>query len=343
MYHKSKSVHLKSSASLRYNNLSVLCSPERNVTCYAVVHKAVVNISNCAGDGAGSGVGPNVTQRQLHCKDVAGVTQNAAILEAKFCELPSRTLMVVCCQKGVQMFEPDSSALVFWHALFNSDGNDGFLFTRGIASVLDSFIAVGAAFVHDRESPGTSTGSVLVFSIPSRGTNVQLSETLSGHSYPISAVAGAGDMMASGDDSGCIMVWQAGPKFYQLTRINGGGATCSSLCLYKNLVIGGYGTGHIRIFDTQKGNLMTEICAHAKWIHAMDLAPSAGLLMSTSEDTMLRVWSLKADDNQAKVSLAYQECITDIQLCGAKFLDKEGHSFCVSGYDAPEVVCFTKG
>nr|XP_054765900.1 WD repeat-containing protein 54-like [Lytechinus pictus] len=143
MYHKSKSVHLKSSASLRYNNLSVLCSPERNVTCYAVVHKAVVNISNCAGDGAGSGVGPNVTQRQLHCKDVAGVTQNAAILEAKFCELPSRTLMVVCCQKGVQMFEPDSSALVFWHALFNSDGNDGFLFTRGIASVLDSFIAVG--------------------------------------------------------------------------------------------------------------------------------------------------------------------------------------------------------
>lgn len=55
-------------------------------------------------------------------------------------------------------------------------------------------------------------------------------------------------------------------------------ATCSSLCLYKNLVIGGYGTGHIRIFDTQKGNLMTEICAHAKWIHAMDLAPSVGLV-----------------------------------------------------------------
>ena len=26
-----------------------------------------------------------------------------------------------------QMFEPDTSALVFWHALFNSDGNDGTL------------------------------------------------------------------------------------------------------------------------------------------------------------------------------------------------------------------------
>lgn len=329
MYRKAKSVHLKSSASLRYNNLSVLSSPEKNLTSYAVVHKTVVNISNCcASDGASA----NITQRQVHCKDVAGVTQNAAILEAKFCVLPTRTLMVVCCQKGVQMFEPDSSALVFWHALFNSDGNDGFLFTRGIASVLDSFIAVG-----------TSTGSVLVFSIPSRGTNVQLSETLSGHSYPISAVAGAGDMMASADDSGCIMVWQAGPKFYQLTRINGGGTTCSSVCLYKNLVIGGYGTGHIRIFDTQKGSLMTEICAHARWIHAMDLAPSAALLLSTSEDSMLRVWSLKADDNQANISLAHQECITDVQLCGAKFVNKDGHSFCVTGYDANEIVCFTRG
>ncbi|XP_072177853.1 WD repeat-containing protein 54-like [Diadema setosum] len=327
MYQKSKSVHLKSTASLRYNNLSVLSLPEKNLSSYAVVHKSVVNISNCASDGANA----NITQRQLQCKEAAGVAQNATILEAKFCELPSRTLLVVCCQKGVQIYEPDGSALVFWHALFNSDGNDGFLFTRGIASVLDSFIAVG-----------TSTGSVLVFSIPARGTNVQLSETLSGHSYPISAVAGEGDLMASADDSGCIMVWQAGPKFYQLTRINGGGATCSSVCLYMNLVIGGYGTGHIRIFDTQKGNLLTEICAHAQWIHAMDLAPSAGLLLSTSEDTTLKVWSLKVDDNQAKVSLAYQGCITDTQLCGARFIGKEGRSLCVTGYDTNEVVCFTR-
>ena len=51
-----------------------------------------------------------------------------------------------------------------------------------------------------------------------------------------------------------------------------------SLCCYKELVIGAYGSGHIRMFDVQSGQLKVEVCAHAQWINALHLAPTTGLV-----------------------------------------------------------------
>ena len=53
---------------------------------------------------------------------------------------------------------------------------------------------------------------------------------------------------------------------------------CTSVCLWNNLVVGGYGSGHIRVFSAATGKMMVEIAAHARWIHAIDVAPETGLV-----------------------------------------------------------------
>ena len=40
--------------------------------------------------------------------------------------------------------------------------------------------------------------------------------------------------------------------------------------------------------------------------------------------------------------LKFQQSVPDVQLCGGKFLDPEGESFGVTGYDLSEVVLFSK-
>jgi len=53
---------------------------------------------------------------------------------------------------------------------------------------------------------------------------------------------------------------------------------CSSLAFYKDHVIGGYGTGHIRVFNIATGKIVLEICGHARWINAIDVAENTGLV-----------------------------------------------------------------
>ncbi|GCC40245.1 hypothetical protein chiPu_0023974, partial [Chiloscyllium punctatum] len=34
----------------------------------------------------------------------------------------------------------------------------------------------------------------------------------------------------------------------------------------------------------------------------------------------------------------HMECVTDVQICGAKFCDPEGNAFAVTGYDLSEII-----
>ncbi|PIK37781.1 putative WD repeat-containing protein 54 isoform X2 [Apostichopus japonicus] len=252
--------------------------------------------------------------------------------KAKFCCLSGRNILVLCSQQGVQMFESDGSVMVFWYALPAAESTQGLLFTRGIAVLPDNLIAIG-----------THYGGILVFRVPSQGTNVTLCQTLKCHDYPITAIATEGAVMASADDSGGITVWEAvQDQIGRVAKVNGGGSSCTSLVVYKQMVIAGYGSGHIRIFDAFKATMMVEVCAHARWIHAIDLAPDSGLLVSTSEDTFVRVWSILKKQDDVHIQLEHTEKIQDTQLTGVQFLDPNGQSFSVSGYDSNVLNHFTK-
>lgn len=42
------------------------------------------------------------------------------------------------------------------------------------------------------------------------------------------------------------------------------------------------------------------------------------------------------------MEMVFQQSISDVQLCGAKFVDLSGGKFGVTGYDLSEIVMFTK-
>lgn len=322
MFTRSTSVALKASASSLCNNLTVLSSQEKQSVTYGVVHKAFVCITNVT-------KGSVVNQKQVSCKG-EGTHSSSAVLQAKWCELPERTVLVITSVKGAQMFETDGSIMIFWQALGESQEGVYSHFARGICAAGDKYICVG-----------TSEGKIMVFDIPSRGTAVKLQETLSSHKVAICELEAEGPRMVSADEEGNIILWQSGGHFTEIIKINGKGFPCSSVYLYKGLIIGGFATGHIRLFSASTGALLVEACAHARWINALDLCVDTGMLLSASEDTFVRVWKISADGSPT-MEMVFQQAIPDVQLCGAKFVDLSGNMFGVTGYDCGEIVMFSK-
>lgn len=322
MFTRCPSVALKASASSLCNNLTVLSLPDKQSITYGVVHKAFVCITNVT-------KGSVVNQKQVSCKG-EGAHSSSAVLQAKWCELPERSVLVITSVKGAQMFETDGSIMIFWQALGESEEGVYSHFARGISAVGDKYICVG-----------TSEGKIMVFDIPSRGTAVKLQETLSSHKGAICELESQDQRMVSADEEGNIILWQSGGHFTEIMKINGKGFPCSSVCFFEDLIIGGYATGHIRVFSNSTGALLIEACAHARWINAMDVCVSNGLLLSASEDTFARVWKITVGNNPS-MEMVFQHAIPDVQLCGAKFVDFTGDMFGVTGYDCGEVVMFSK-
>lgn len=52
--------------------------------------------------------------------------------------------------------------------------------------------------------------------------------------------------------------------------------SCSSVKLWCGIVIAGYGSGQIRLYDALSGVVHAEVNAHARWIYALDIAPDSG-------------------------------------------------------------------
>ncbi|EDV20827.1 uncharacterized protein TRIADDRAFT_50926 [Trichoplax adhaerens] len=321
MYKRQPSIPLKASCSALCNNLDVSdanSSQSGGSLTFAVVHKSVSHLIN-------SSPGLPHIYRQVTCKES----------ESSWCALESRKVLVIASLKGIQMFEPDGSIMLFWHALNRSDEKTA-QFARGITSIKsDNLVCVG-----------TSSGSILIFSVDDNGKvlNIQLKETLSGHDVPITdLISGESDTLASADELGNIAIWKTSDKsISKVTLIKGQNYPCSSIRLWDKYIIGGYGSGHIRIYEANTGNLEIEIAAHARWVNAIDVAFEANLLLSASEDTYVRVWSLGLVDNKLKVEMKFSESVTDVQLQGCKFTSPEGLTFALTGYDFSEIYLFSR-
>uniref|UniRef100_H3C2U9 WD repeat domain 54 n=1 Tax=Tetraodon nigroviridis TaxID=99883 RepID=H3C2U9_TETNG len=333
-YHKEKSIQIKNSASA-LNNLGVLRIAPHRLTYFTVVHANVVNMVSASWDGL------NYSHRELQSKEPNVATSTSLIMQAAFCVLPSRDLLVVTSQKGIQMYESDGSIMVYWHALDSPETPTGRPFSpEGISAVWENYICVGV-----------SSGALLVFDVPNKGSNITLSEVLEEHKEAITDLASecSGSQECSADlvsaDGGNLCVWKiSGEEFQLLNKISGSDMSCSSVKLWKGAVVAGYGTGQIRIYEAVTGILHAEINAHARWIYSLDIAPFSGLLLSAAEDSLVRVWhlSMTPESNSVEVAHLHNECVTDTQICGAKFCDGDGHAFAVTGYDLSEILRYTR-
>ncbi|NWQ84202.1 WDR54 protein, partial [Columbina picui] len=240
-----------------------------------------------------------------------------------------------------QMYEADGSIMVYWHALDMAEHPPAqAVFARGIAAAGGRFICVG-----------TSSGLVLVFDIPPKGTNITVSQVLEQHRDPITDIAaelgqaldGAGDLVTA-DDAGTLCVWSTGEEFTLRSKIPAFGCTCSSVTLWNGVVAAGYGNGQIRLYEAATGVLRAEVNAHARWIYALDLAPQTGKLLSGAEDSFVHVWQLSRNalTEDIEIQHCHAECVTDTQVCGARFCDPQGDSFAVTGYDLSEILRYSR-
>uniref|UniRef100_A0A8C9UTE4 WD repeat domain 54 n=1 Tax=Spermophilus dauricus TaxID=99837 RepID=A0A8C9UTE4_SPEDA len=332
MFRRERSVPLRGSAAALCNNLSVLQLPARNLMHFAVVHGPSAQLLSAAPEGV------PLAQRQLHAKEGAGVSP-PLITQVHWCVLPFRVLLVLTSHRGIQMYESDGSIMVYWHALDSGDTSSvQAVFARGIAAS-GHFICVG-----------TWTGRVLVFDIPAKGPNIVLSEELAGHHTAVTDIAtepaqgqdSVADMVTA-DDSGLLCVWRSGSEFTLLTRIPGFGIPCPSVQLWQGIIAAGYGNGQIRLYEATTGTLHVQINAHARAICALDLAPEMGKLLSAAEDTFVHIWKLRRspESGYIEVEHCHGECVSDIQVCGARFCDPSGSSFAVTGYDLAEILRYS--
>ena len=73
---------------------------------------------------------------------------------------------------------------------------------------------------------------------------------------------------------------------------------CSSLALWKGVIVGACGSGQIKVYNLATGKLGACANAHARWINAIDVAKDSGLVSSfyriiiRSGKLMLVNWSL---------------------------------------------------
>ncbi|KAK3762896.1 hypothetical protein RRG08_051049 [Elysia crispata] len=321
MFKKDKPIALKGSTSSLCNNLAAFIIADKSQLNYAVVHKSVINIACASADGS------SVVGRQLICKEPSASQGLPFVIQAKWITFPTRTLFVLTSQRGIQIYEPDASAMVHWHCL--SDSLEKSNFGKGIAGIGDNLLCVGS-----------EEGAILLFNIPSKGTAVTLADTVKKHSAPISDLASEGETLVSADELGSIIVWKlSGSTMSVISNIRGSGWPCNSVALWKDVIVGGFASGHLRVYSAASGAIGAEVTAHARAVNAVDIAKESGLVLSVSDDTFLRVWQLKAM-NVPQIEFRHSECLSDLQLVGGQFVDGQGKALCITGYDSNEIQFF---
>ncbi|CAJ0916064.1 unnamed protein product [Ranitomeya imitator] len=150
--------------------------------------------------------------------------------------------------------------------------------------------------------------------------------------------------LVTADDSGVLCVWKSGDDFRLVTKISAYGVSCSSVKLWDGVIAAAYGTGQIRLYDACTGAISAELDAHARWIYTLDIAPETGRLLSGAEDSFVQIWQLSrcAESGGIEVEHRHSECVTDTQVCGARFCDPQGSSFAVTGYDLSEIIRYVQ-
>ncbi|CAI9718690.1 repeat-containing 54-like [Octopus vulgaris] len=323
LYKKEKSLKSKHSASLLSNNLTVQVLLSESSVRYGIVHKTLVDIVTASLDGS------MVTSKQIYFKDpsVPGSSMQT-VMQAKWVTLGiQRTILVITAQRGIQFFEPDGT-LLFWHNLTADESECTSMYMRGIAAVGSNFVCVGS-----------HTGEILYFKVPLKGKTITYSGKISEHKAGICCLTAADNLMASCDMEGNIFLWKLSTNdvFVPMFRIPGYRSPCSTIAIWNECIVGGYGSGHLRVFCAKTGALAAEVAAHTRWINAVDIAPKTGLVLSAGEDSFVRLWYLSKDPFP-QISVAGSQYHVDSQIVGSCFVQDEGKVIACTAYDKNEIL-----
>lgn len=122
------------------------------------------------------------------------------------------------------------------------------------------------------------------------------------------------------------------------------GDLCTTLCITDKLLIGGFTSGHIRVYKIggEDVGLLMEIAAHARAVTGFALHPNKELLASCSDDQGVNVWELRtfeSDSRATRVKVVFNDVISDSVLTGVAWLQDD--RLLVSAYDNSACTVYT--
>ncbi|XP_003367824.1 putative WD repeat-containing protein 54 [Trichinella spiralis] len=114
----------------------------------------------------------------------------------------------------------------------------------------------------------------------------------------------------------------------------------------------GTNIGQVVLYDIEKEAMLAEINAHSQPITDLDYSAGESLILSTSEDSFVRVWRLENSTTpkvmdlcfckvsdvcffsvSIQISCCFSTSVENVPIGGGCFTDAQGSSFLLSGYD----------
>lgn len=335
MYEKSNCIPLTSNASYSAQNLSLM--KNRDSVTYAVISRNSVNLvstSRNSGEVDQKLIIPKISKDETTGASNGPDTMLLAnIVQTKFVEVSDRSVLVICATKGIFFYDDDCATLMYFHNFRDLKSNpiEETTYGRGITTIGSNSIAIG-----------TSSASILIFEVPPKGNNIALVEEITEKnlSSAITDLVADEYCLVASDTNGNIFAWQAkSVKSIRLMfAIRGNKNSCTSLGLWKNYLISGYGNGLVSIFNIDDGGKkLVDISAHARWIHCLDVAENA--FVTAGEDCHFRVWELGEVNGRLRVNALHSELMPDTQITGISF-NKGTDQICASIFDCNEILVY---
>ena len=113
--------------------------------------------------------------------------------------------------------------------------------------------------------------------------------------------------MASGDDEGRVVVWEALSAEEYRKR----GAfeqpeegPCTGVAMRGGRLVAAFSSGQLRFFCLQRMQPWLCVQAHSRFVSALTLHASRGIFATAAEDATVHVWSLPRVDAKAQVLLS---------------------------------------
>lgn len=336
MYEKSKTHSLNSSVSSLYDNLDVLVEKDKHNDgedhiSFAYINQFEINFLH-------SSFGNQIHNSKITVEK--SEEMKSINNDAKWCKLEKQRVFVIANYEGVLIYDAKGEVMLFWYGIQpNKDSLDFNLFCRGVTCVNEKWICVGS-----------SLGEVLM--IAPHKSSFQLVKKHHDHRAAITSLhhnpRNQQVNFASADDSGSIYCYDMtdAKTIVNVSQTPPEGVPCTCVKLGEgNLLIGGYMTGYIKLYDALSARTLALVNAHARILTSLDLvslSPHLHYVVSGSEDTFVRVWKVDNHENNGmQIEQVFSESL-EVQPCGLRFCDERAQSFVASCYDTRHLFQFTK-
>lgn len=257
--------------------------------------------------------------------------------------------LVLALKAGVQVWSADAKRIVLWAPLEPLVAREASARPADPEQHALGIAALSAGGAHCL-CVGTSVGSVLVFAhnpaMPSFtsaaslrcGDVDNLASDVAVVALAASTLADGRSLLARADLAGAVQLWTTADahSFGQGQRFVGAdGASCTGVCARAHVVATAYSNGELCLHSALSGGKLASVGAHARWINALSIHPTAFMLAAASDDGHVSVWSvaLRAADDVAVSNVACWG-VPDAQLCGVAFHGADGKSVVASAYDS---------